>query len=223
MTTTVDLTLQPEPAEDAFDHPWRTITRWLIVINVLVFVLDYFVIKIPMAYVSDGTSIFAANGKTIELLSQSQRIELITPAQPILAFYGNFSYITALGQLQVWRFVTYQFCHANIEHIFVNMLGLLLAGPLVETRLGRTRYLLFYLACGIAGPVAHIALTYFHFMQTNLFTPLVGASASIYGVLIAAAMIAPNAIVELLFPPIDVKMKTLALGARSALSTCRRY
>jgi membrane associated rhomboid family serine protease len=48
-------------------------------------------------------------------------------------------------------------------------------------------------------------------LNLNLFTPLVGASASIYGVMVAAAMIAPRAMVELLLPPIDVKLRTLVI------------
>jgi membrane associated rhomboid family serine protease len=190
--TTPTIEYAPAPPEDRLPlvNPWQTVTRWLIVLNVAVFVLDFFILRQPRAYIVDG--------------------QQVSPTQPLLAFYGSFSYVAVLGQFQLWRFVTYQFCHANLEHIVVNMLGLLLAGPIVEERFGRVRYLLFYLACGAAGPVAHLLLTSLGLMPFGVFTPLVGASASIYGVLVAAAMIAPKAIVELLLPPIDVKLRTLA-------------
>jgi membrane associated rhomboid family serine protease len=190
MTTPVLDYVSPPPEPPPVNR-WATVTRWLVVLNVVIFVLDWFVIAKPMAYIVDGRQ--------------------VSPTQPLLAFYGSFSYVAVLGQFQVWRLVTYQFCHANIEHIVVNLLGLLLAGPLVEERLGRLKFLLFYLACGVAGPFAHLLLTAIGIMPFGIFTPLVGASASIYGTLVAAAMIAPNELIELLFPPIDVKLKTLAM------------
>lgn len=186
---------------DAY-NPWATVTRWLLVINVLVFVLDWFVIRkaVPLA-THDGRIIPSvdANG------------QLVAIPFPLLASWGYFSFDMALYGHQLWRFITYQFCHANIEHILVNMMGLMLAGPIVEEKLGRWRFLAFYLLCGIAGPVAHLLFAQLGFMQVNLFTPLIGASASIYGVLVAAARIAPDEIVMLAFPPIDLKLRTLAI------------
>jgi hypothetical protein len=44
----------------------------------------------------------------------------------------------------------------------------------------------------------------------NAATPLVGASAGVFGVILACAFIAPNATVQLLIPPIPIKMKTFA-------------
>ena len=178
---------EPEPAAI---NPWRTVTRWLIVLNVAVFVLDYFIIRRSIALRIEGHEVVA---------------------EPVLAFYGHFSVFFALYEHQFWRFFTYQFCHANLNHILLNMMGLLVAGPLVEDRMGRWRYLLFYLLCGAAGPVAHIGLSQIGFLQMNVFTPLVGASASIYGVMVAAARIAPDEMVMLAFPPIDLKLKWFVL------------
>jgi len=178
---------QPEPAAW---NPWQTVTRWLVVINVSVCVLDWLILRRNVTLYVNGQPVLT---------------------QPLLAFYGHFSVYFALAQHQVWRFFTYQFVHANLEHILVNMMGLLVAGPLVEDRLGRVRYLIFYLLCGAMGPVAHIALSELGFLQMNLWTPLIGASASIYGVMVAAARIAPNEMVMLAFPPIDMKLRTLVL------------
>lgn len=193
----------PQPSEplDAY-NPWTTVTRWLLVINVLVFVLDWFVIR-------RGVPLTMHDGQLI--VSPDADGNLAPVVFPLLAAKAYFSFDMAVYGLQLWRFVTYQFCHANIEHIVVNMMGLLLAGPIVEEKLGRWRYLAFYLLCGIAGPVAHLVFARMGLMQVNLFTPLVGASACIYGVLVAAARIAPNEIVMIAFPPIDVKLRTLAI------------
>ncbi|MGN6724356.1 MAG: rhomboid family intramembrane serine protease [Tepidisphaeraceae bacterium] len=171
-------------------RPWRTVTRWLIVANVLVFVLDYFVIRRPLTLMIQGQPAFT---------------------EPLLAFYGHFSVFFAIFHYQFWRFFTYQFVHANIEHILLNMMGLFMAGPLVEAAMGRVRFLVFYLICGAMGPIAHIGLSQLHILDLNAFTPLVGASASIYGVLVAAARIAPDAEVMLVFPPIDMKLRNFVL------------
>jgi len=46
----------------------------------------------------------------------------------------------------------------------------------------------------------------------SVYTPLVGASAGIYGVLIAVAVLAPSLQITLIFPPITLTMRQLALG-----------
>jgi hypothetical protein len=48
--------------------------------------------------------------------------------------------------------------------------------------------------------------------QGNYESSLVGASAGIYGIFIGVAMIAPNLRVTLLFPPIELSMRQLAIG-----------
>lgn len=130
-------------------------------------------------------------------------------AVPITDYWGHFS--TAKGfipGLEVWRFVTFQFLHANIMHLAFNMMGLWFVGGLVEQYLGSKRYAAFYLTCGIFGAVLYLLLN----LTGNLFpnakipgllfddphTPLVGASAGIFGVLMAAAFIAPKARVAIM-------------------------
>jgi membrane associated rhomboid family serine protease len=127
-----------------------------------------------------------------------------------LTLFGYFSASTAIYGLQVWRFITFQFLHASISHIFFNMLSLYFFGPMVESYLGRRRFLAFYLLCGAAGAGMYLVLWQLGFLQYGASTPLVGASAGIFGVLIAGATIAPDARVMLLFPPIPMRLKVLA-------------
>ncbi len=184
-------------------NPWHTVTRWMLVLNVAVFVLDWFLIR-------KGVALHTSGGTIIETRDAQGNP---TPwVFPLLASYGYFSFDMAIYAKEFWRFFTYQFCHANITHIVVNMMGLLLAGEIVEERLGRVRFLIFYLLCGAAGPVAHLIFGLLGVMSVNFYTPLVGASASIYGILVAAAMIAPDEEVMLAMPPIDVKLKWVALA-----------
>ncbi|MGC4032578.1 MAG: rhomboid family intramembrane serine protease [Tepidisphaeraceae bacterium] len=185
--------------------PWKTVTRWLIVINILVFLIDQlFLFKGLARYVTTSSGQFVPEG-------YDKAGNIVLAWQPMLTSFLYFSVDKAIIAGQVWRFFTYQFTHANLEHIALNMFGLLMAGPLVESIMGRRRFLLFYLVCGAAGPAAHIGLSLLGVLSMNTITPLVGASASIYGVLVAAARIAPNEVVMLAFPPIDLKLRNFAM------------
>jgi len=130
----------------------------------------------------------------------------------VMARWGYFSADTFVHRLQLWRFITFQFLHAGPGHLFFNMLTLYFFGQLVEGWLTPRRFLAFYLLCGIAGAATYLILWQVGFLSIyGAKTPLVGASAGIFGVLIAAARLAPNTTVMLLFPPIPVKLKVLAL------------
>lgn len=139
---------------------------------------------------------------------------------------GHFSIATAIENLQIWRFVTFQFLHSHemLMHILFNMFALYMFGTFVERWWGSRKFLIFYLLCGCAGALFYTLLFYlgvFGNSPINLengetisrsVIPLVGASAGIYGCLIAVAVIAPNLQVMLIFPPIPMKMKTFAIG-----------
>jgi membrane associated rhomboid family serine protease len=73
--------------------------------------------------------------------------------------------------------LTSQFIHGSLLHLLGNMLYLWIFGNNIENLLGRWRFLLFYLLCGIFAAVAHIIL---HPYST---LPMVGASGAIAGVL----------------------------------------
>jgi len=68
------------------------------------------------------------------------------------------------------------FLHAGLVHLFGNMLMLWIYGDNVEHQLGRLRYLLAYLATGVAA-------TLFHMSFASSAHPLIGASGAISGVL----------------------------------------
>jgi membrane associated rhomboid family serine protease len=94
--------------------------------------------------------------------------------------------------------ITSQFVHAGWAHIIFNMLFLWVFGNNVEDRLGRLRFLPFYLLCGVlAGLVQALASTSDH-------APLVGASGAIAGVLGGYIMLFPRARVWTWIPPIFV-------------------
>ncbi len=128
----------------------------------------------------------------------------------LLSRWGYFSEFTAIQHWQLWRFLTFQFLHVNISHIFFNMLSLYFFGPLVENWLGRRKFLAYYLICGASGAASYLILWRLGLIIASSLSPLVGASAGIFGVLIACVKIAPDLTVRMLFPPIAMKMKTMA-------------
>ncbi|HZL37081.1 MAG TPA: rhomboid family intramembrane serine protease [Tepidisphaeraceae bacterium] len=124
---------------------------------------------------------------------------------------GAFSAASGVFGLQLWRFITFQFLHANKWHLFFNMLALYFFGPMVEQYLRPRKYLAFYLICGMAGAAMYMILLTLRFLYAGANTQLVGASAGIFGILVAAgAKVAPDTTVMLLIPPIPMRMRTLA-------------
>lgn len=124
----------------------------------------------------------------------------------------------AIWGLQYWRFIGFQFLHANFQHLLFNMIGLFFFGPLVEQYLGGKRYLAFYLLCGIFGAVMYLILNLGGYifgdsipglLFNDTATPLVGASAGVFGILLAGAFLAPNVRV-LVFFIIPMRLSTMA-------------
>jgi membrane associated rhomboid family serine protease len=94
--------------------------------------------------------------------------------------YGLPSSITAPGLSGVahgewWRLLTSAFLHYGITHLALNMLALFWLGRILEEVIGSLRYLLLYVASGLAGSAGALLLT------PN--SPSAGASGAIFGVL----------------------------------------
>lgn len=134
-------------------------------------------------------------------------VQRVAPMPPLEAA-GHFSTGKLFEKLEVWRVITFQFLHANIGHLFMNMLGLWMFGPLVEQSIGsRKRYAAYYLTCGIFGAIAYLLLNLLGFVVTDAYTPLVGASAGCFGVLMASAYFAGDELMYV-FGVLPVKIRT---------------
>jgi membrane associated rhomboid family serine protease len=95
---------------------------------------------------------------------------------------------------------TSMFSHGSWAHIIGNLLFLWIFGNNVEDALGRVRFLLFYLAAGVAAEVAQGAVTLGWGSEIEATIPNIGASGAIAGVLGAYLMLYPRAsVVTLLF------------------------
>lgn len=193
-----------------------SVTHALIIINILVYALGLFVRK------------SGALGLVLPWMDNS------TPAFQI---FCSYSWFTCFMQGEIWRIVSYQFVHAGFGHILFNMWALFFFGPMVEYAMGPRRFLAYYLVCGVAGALFSSLLAcsgffdsfgdsfavtqefnyiaryvgYDGLVQPWQMLPMVGASAAIYGVMIAVAYLAPHAAISLIFPPITMTMRTFAI------------
>ncbi len=122
---------------------------------------------------------------------------------------GAFTVREGLFGFQLWRLITFQFLHANLGHLLFNSIAIYFFGAFVERQLRSRAFLLFYLLCGVAGALGYGTLV--SASNAHQDVGVVGASGGIFGILVIAAMIAPDMRVQLLFPPVTLTMRQLAI------------
>jgi membrane associated rhomboid family serine protease len=132
--------------------------------------------------------------------------------KPPMVTWGAFTIGSAILEGQLWKFLTFQFLHDSVGHLLFNSMGLYFFGPWVERWWGGRKFLLYYLLCGSGGALLFTILTWLGWVPGTAETGLIGASAGIYGILVGVAAIAPSLRVMLLFPPIELSMRQLALA-----------
>lgn len=262
--------------QSAFGH--TPVTVWLIVINVAVFVMGWFMAN----FAAIGTPRYMS---TSSLLTTKQRVENniqdknlkqengyrraafnaeTGKLQPVISDFADSKetsklnnivfrlrkdpasdlwvyadqyvvedYFTAWGHFstarllagEVWRLITFQFLHASIMHILFNMMALWIFGRVTEERMGSSsRYLAFYLICGLSGGLmylmlnglgtaaAQIGFSIPGLLPGSMTAPLVGASAGVFGVMMSAAYLEPRMQLAL-FGFIPVSIRALAYGS----------
>lgn len=192
-----------------------SVTNALIIINVVVFLVGI-------------------------LVQREALLGILYPQAPFTSIFEitcAYSWFTCFLEGGLWRLITYQFVHANFGHILFNMWALYFFGPAVENTMGPRRFLAFYLVCGVAGALfssllaglnlyTSIAPTVQNTLICNQIAafagfegqvecwemiPLVGASASIYGVIVACAFMYPDVTISLLIPPVTLRLRTFAV------------
>ena len=179
----------------------RPVVTWLLVlVNVALFLAEP-IGKLPMA---NSTQTLASACQQIEFFDHYGAIprELTSDHQlpphvvgPIPTNVGpmacppeRWSKIPALSVL------TAMFLHAGWAHLLGNMLFFIIFGNNVEDRLGRIRFLLFYLVGGYVAAYGY-ALAF-----SSSTAPLIGASGAIAAVLGAYLVLYPRARVTTLVP-----------------------
>ena len=149
-------------------HKAPVINRTLVALNVAIFVAMLFL------------------GQRAEMLVNSLGYIPARLLNPAAYGYDRFEVAMTL--------VTSLFLHGGVVHLFGNMIYLWVFGGVVEDVLGHTRYLLFFVVCGVVGSLAHTIL----FPRSAV--PSIGASGSIAGILGAFLVLRPRARIVTLLP-----------------------
>ena len=152
----------------------------------------------------------------------------------ITAITGNFMYENfALFYFKSpffkpYQLITHMFMHGGFTHILFNMYTLFIFGSVLERVWGMKKFLLFYFVTGLGAAAVHTGVEWIqmtHWMsqaaegsmaaQASIhalkMTPTVGASGAIYGLLMGYAMLYPDSVMRLIFPPIALKAKWFVL------------
>jgi membrane associated rhomboid family serine protease len=149
-------------------NPYAFVTWTFIAINIVVFLIQL--------GGSDDTNYAMIRDFALIPAAITGKLELGGSLPPILSAF------------------TYMFLHGGWSHIIGNMLFLWVLGDNIEDAFGSVRFFFFYMLCGAAGGLAHLA------MHSDSATPLVGASGAVSGVVAAYLMLRPCAkIMVLLF------------------------
>ena len=140
---------------------------------------------------------------------------------------------------RLWQIISYMFMHGSIGHIFFNMLALFMFGPILEYSIGSQRFFNLYFISGVGAIVIQMLVqalqvhaitggitishpelesSYYAFgpnaqkLADIYFTPIVGASGAIFGLLVAFGMLYPNMEMFLFFIPVPIKAKYIVPG-----------
>lgn len=127
-----------------------------------------------------------------------------------------------------WQPLTHMFMHGGWGHLLFNMYTLFIFGSSLERVWGPKKFLIFYFVTGLGAAAIHTGVEWIQ-MQNYItqaaegssaaFTairnlkiiPTVGASGAIYGVLMGYALLYPDAILTLIFPPVSLKARWFVL------------
>ncbi len=138
-----------------------------------------------------------------------------------------------------YQFFTYMFMHGSLTHILFNMFALWMFGRIIEQVFGPSRFLLYYMVCGLGAGLIQEIVQYIEFGGYEVVTEAlgvggdvvhgkflvmdgravsmdvfrtVGASGSVYGILLAFGMTFPNERMFVIPFPFPIRAKYLIFG-----------
>lgn len=173
---------------DDFKNAWRRPNNALpqiIIINILIFAV--------LAVLNIFGKIFG-----VEVISNFVYDQFTIP--PI---FGDFL-------LRPWTILTYAFAHSlhSIFHILFNMLVLYWFGKLIVEYLGNQKLINLYVLGALAGGLVYLMVYNLvpYYVERSNFPGMVGASAAVYAITVAAATLLPNYTFYLMFlGPVKIK------------------
>jgi len=95
-----------------------------------------------------------------------------------------------------WQLFTYLFMHGNFWHLFMNMFALWMFGMELENIWGSKKFFAYYIMCGVGAGLSNLLIAP---LFTGMMLPTIGASGSVYGILVAFGMLFPDREIFLYF------------------------
>ena len=125
-----------------------------------------------------------------------------------LIFYFGLVPPLVLHNFYLWQLFTYQFLHGGLFHLLFNMLAVWMFGCDLERRWGSNFFLRYFFVTAIGGGILNTV-----FLPGQM-VPSIGASAGVFGILLAYGLIYPNRTVYIYFLfPIRMKHFVWIIGA----------
>jgi len=131
----------------------------------------------------------------------------------LVGLFGLVPYLV-WHEFYIWQLFTYQFLHGGLMHLLFNMLALWMFGCDLERRWGSEFFLKYFFVAVVGGAILNTL-----FLPGQI-GPSIGASAGIYGILLAFGLIYPNQIIYFYFLfPIKMKYFVMIIGGIALLSS----
>jgi len=147
-----------------------------------------------------------------------------------LAQYLGLHFFLA-SDFNLAQLFTYMFMHANFQHLFFNMFAVWMFGRVLEQVWGPKRFLFYYILCGVGAGVVQEIVQYIHYyIELSSFDSVnyggliitmdeflnklitVGASGSVFAILLAFGMLFPNQSIFIFSLPVPIKAKYFVIG-----------
>jgi len=136
------------------------------------------------------------------------------------------------SDFRLHQLFTYMFAHANFMHLFFNMFAVWMFGRIMEQVMGSRRFLIYYIVCGLGAGIVQEVAQYVEYLYAGLDAydtvdlggmvvsmdaylnrwTTVGASGSVYGVLLSFGMTFPEERMFIIPIPFPIKAKWFVLG-----------
>ncbi|NCC10466.1 MAG: rhomboid family intramembrane serine protease [Bacteroidia bacterium] len=129
------------------------------------------------------------------------------------------------------QLITYMFMHAGFSHIFFNMFAVFMFGRVLEQVWGPRKFLFYYIACGIGAGLVQEGIQYIQYVtelsryaEVNTGTAIipmaeylnlmrtVGASGSVYAILLAFGMLFPRERMFVFPLPFPIQARFFVIG-----------
>lgn len=164
------------------------VIKYLLIANAAVFLVEHFFLS----------------GLRVGNYNLGDQFFKLFALQPI--FNSGMPLSPISGPFLPWQLITYMFMHGSFTHIFFNMFALWMFGLELENLWGSKKFLFYYTICGLGAGLANLFIAPFF----SPAAPTVGASGSVYGILVAFGYLFPDRYIYIYFL-LPIKAKYLVI------------